>query len=138
MAEISTLRLYLLRAGYLLVAVGLALMIWPGILSHGYDVPHMNTAVRSLLGAVGLLALVGIRYPLKMLPILIFEFVWKTIWIISFGLPLWRQGLLTGDFAETMFNCLSMVIFIPIMPWDYIWKNYIRAPGDPWRTKPRT
>jgi hypothetical protein len=135
MSEISTLRLYFLRAGYLLVAVGLALMIWPGILSHGNDVPHMNTAVRSLLGAVGLLAVVGIRYPLKMLPILIFEFVWKTIWIISFGLPLWRQGLLTGDFAETMFNCLSMVIFIPIMPWDYIWKTYIRAPGDPWRAR---
>ena len=135
MSEISTLRLYLLRAAYLLVAVGLALMIWPSILSHGSDVPHMNTAVRSLLGAVGLLAFVGIRYPLKMLPILIFEFVWKTIWIISFGLPLWRQGLLTGDFAETMFNCLTMVIFIPLIPWDYIWKTYIRAPGDPWRRR---
>ena len=133
MSEISTLRLYLLRAGYLLVAVGLALMIWPGILSHGPDVPHMNTVVRSLLGAVGLLSFVGIRYPLKMLPILIFEFVWKTIWIISFGLPLWRQGMLTGDYADTMFDCLTMVILIPLMPWDYIWKTYIRAPGDPWR-----
>ena len=59
MSEISTLRLYLLRACYLLIAVGLAAMIWPGILSHGDDVPHMNTAVRSLLGAVSLLALIA-------------------------------------------------------------------------------
>ena len=87
MSEISTLRLYLLRACYLLIAVGLAAMIWPGILSHGDDVPHMNTAVRSLLGAVSLLALIGILYPLKMLPILFFEIVWKVIWILSFGLP---------------------------------------------------
>src|ERR1041384_6412555 len=120
MPEVSIFRIYLLRLGYLIIVVGLALMIWPGIVSHGDDVPHMNTAVRSLLGGVSVLALVGLRYPLKMLPILFFEFVWKTIWIVSFGLPLWRKGLLTGDFAETMFNCLTMVIFIPIMPWRYI------------------
>ena len=91
-------------------------MIWPGILSHGDDVPHMNTAVRSLLGGVSLLALIGIRYPLKMLPILFFEIVWKVIWILSFGLPLWRKGILTGDFAETMFNCLTTVIIVPFIP----------------------
>ena len=132
MSEISTLRLYLLRACYLLIAVGLAAMIWPGILSHGDDVPHMNTAVRSLLGAVSLLALIGIRYPLKMLPILFFEIVWKVIWILSFGLPLWRKGMLTGDFAETMFNCLTTVIIVPFIPWDYVYRNYIKARSDPW------
>ena len=63
MGEVSTLRLYVLRAGYLLIVVGLAAMIWPGIVSHSDDVPHMNTAVRSLLGGVSLLALIGIRYP---------------------------------------------------------------------------
>src|SRR4051794_23114796 len=102
MSEISTLRLYLLRGCYLLIFVGLALMIWPGILSHGDDVPNMNTAVRSLLGAVCLLSLLGLRYPLRMLPVLLFELLWKTIWIVFFGIPLWRKGLLTGDFAETM------------------------------------
>lgn len=134
MGEISTLRLYLLRLAYLVIAVGLILMIWPGIISHGDDVPHMNTAVRSLLGGVSVLALFRLRYPLKMLPVLFFEFVWKTIWIISFGLPLWRKGLLTGEFADAMFNCLAMVIIIPLMPWGYIYRTYLGAPGDPWRS----
>ena len=31
MSEVSTFRLYLLRAMYLLIAVGLAIMIWPGL-----------------------------------------------------------------------------------------------------------
>ena len=132
-SEISTLRLYLLRACYLLIGVGVALMIWPGILSHDSDVPHMNTAVRSLLGAVSLLSLVGLRYPLRMLPILLFELTWKVIWIVSFGLPLWRKGLLTGDFAETMFSCLATVVIVPFIPWDYVYRHYIKAPGDPWR-----
>ena len=133
MSEISTFRLYLLRACYALIALGLAVMIWPGIVNHGTDVPHMNTAVRSLLGAVSLLSLLGLRYPLMMLPILLFELTWKAIWILSFGLPLWRQGLLTGDFAETMFNYLTTVIIIPFIPWDYVYRHYVIAPTDPWR-----
>ena len=133
MSEVSTLRLYLLRAGYLIIFVGLALMIGPGILFHDESVPHMNTVVRSLLGGVCLLAGVGLRYPLKMLPLLLFEFVWKTIWILSFGLPLWLKGRLTGDFAETMFDCLTMVILVPLIPWGYVFRNYIKAPGDRWR-----
>ncbi|HTH51583.1 MAG TPA: hypothetical protein VL501_06605 [Pyrinomonadaceae bacterium] len=133
MHDISLFRLYLLRAGYLIIFVGLALMIWPLILVHDDTVPHMNTAVRSLLGAVCLLAGVGLRYPLKMLPIFLFELVWKTIWIISFGLPLWFKGKLTGDFAETMFNCLFTVILIPLIPWGYVYRNYIKAAGERWR-----
>lgn len=135
MDEVSTLRLYLLRAAYLIVFVGLALMIWPGILSHDENVPHMNTVVRSLLGGVGLLAGLGLRYPLRMLPILLFELVWKTIWILSFGLPLWLKGNLTGPFAETMFDCLFAVVLIPLIPWGYVLRNYVAAPGDRWRSR---
>ena len=135
MGEVSTLRLYLLRLGYLLIFVGLALMIWPGILWHDDNVPHMNTAVRSLLGGVCLLAALGLRYPLKMLPVLLFELVWKTIWILSFGLPSWRKGILTGDFADTRFNCLFSVVLVPLIPWGYVYRTYIAAPSDPWRSK---
>ena len=132
--EVSTLRLYLLRAAYLIIFVGLAMMIGPGIVFHDDNVPHMNTVVRSLLGGVCLLAGVGLRYPLKMLPLLLFEFVWKTIWILSFGLPLYLKSRLSGDFAETMFDCLTMVILVPLIPWGYVFRNYIKSPGDRWRT----
>ena len=53
--------------------------------------------IPSLLGAVWLLAFVGLRYPLQMLPLLLFEFVWKTIWLIAFGLPQWSVGTAAGD-----------------------------------------
>ena len=75
MSEISTFRLYLLRAGYLLVAVGLAIMIFPSLIYPRENLPHMNGVVRSMLGTVCFLAFLGIRYPLKMLPVLFFELV---------------------------------------------------------------
>jgi hypothetical protein len=46
-AVVSPLRLYLLRAMYLLIAVGLGLTIWPGILAPG-NASHMGSVVRSV------------------------------------------------------------------------------------------
>lgn len=135
MQEVSTLRLNVLRATYLLIAVGMGSQIWPLILRHPADVPHMTGVVRSMLGAITLLsALLGIRYPLKMLPLLFIEWAWKAIWVLSFGLPLWSAGQLDAGTAETMQACLFGVVLVPlVMPWGYLWTQYVRAPGDPWR-----
>lgn len=55
MSEVSIFRLYLLRAMYLLIAVGLGITIWPGLLSPPDNLSHMAGVVRSVLGAVSLL-----------------------------------------------------------------------------------
>ncbi len=134
MSEVLTFRLYLLRATYLLIVVGLGFQIWPGILNHPSDLEHMRGVVRSLLGAVSLLAILGIRYPLKMLPLLFFELVWKSIWILSFGLPLWSAHKLDPDTRETLNACLMGIVLFPlVIPWRYVLVNYLKAPGDRWR-----
>lgn len=135
MSEVSVLRLYLLRAMYLLIAVGLGFTIWPGILVPG-DVSHMGSVVRSLLGALALMCLWGLRYPVKMLPILLFEFLWKVIWVAAFGIGPWLSGELDPARQETLFECLMGVIVVPIaVPWGYVVRQYIRAPGDRWGRK---
>jgi hypothetical protein len=136
MSEISVLRLYMLRALYLLLAVGLGLVIWPGIIHHSLEVPLMNGVVRSLLGAMGLLALLGLRYPLQMLPLLFFEMTWKVIWLLAFALPLYSAGKMDDDTLGTVYQCLVIVIFPFLIPWDYVWANYIKKPGDRWKSKP--
>ena len=141
MQDVSTFRLYALRATYLLIALAMGLQIWPLILRHPVDVEHMKGVVRAMLGALTLLcALLGLRYPLKMLPLLFFELAWKAIWVLSFGLPLWQAGRLDADTAETLRACLLGVVLVPlVMPWRYAWDHYMAAPGDRWRGPvPRT
>ena len=71
MSEVSTFRLYLLRAMYLFIAVGLAIFeLGPAILQPE-NLSRLDSVVISVLGGFALLAVVGIRYPLKMLPLLL-------------------------------------------------------------------
>lgn len=133
MSEVSTFRLYVLRVMYLVIAVGLAIMIWPQILSPPPKLSHMAGVVRALLGAVGLLAVLGIRYPMKMLPLLFFELVWKIIWVLAYGLPLWRSDQLDVNTRQSLIDCLVGVVLVPLaLPWGYIFRHYFRAPGDRW------
>ena len=136
MSELSTFRLYLLRAGYLIIAVGLALLIWPGVIHPPENLPHMNSVVRSLLCAVSLLAALGVRYPLKMLPLMFFELVWKTVWVLAFGLRLWSADRLSPDMAGTLNDCIfGIVLVLVVTPWDYVYRHYVKAPGDQWRRR---
>src|SRR5215217_3116496 len=102
MYEVSTFRLYLLRAMYVFTVVGLAIEKLPALL-HPATLSPGDSVILSVLGATALLAVLGIRYPLKMLPLLFFEFVWKFIWILAFGLA-GPEHKLRGDRNA---DCLS-------------------------------
>ncbi len=82
---------------------------------------------------MALLAVLGIRYPIKMLPLLFFEFVWKFIWVLAFGLPLLLSGQLDPGMTESLTNSLIGVVLVPlVLPWGYVLKHYLKAPGDRW------
>ena len=129
--EVSLFRLYVLRAMYLLLVVGLGAMIVPDIVSH----PLMARGViASLLGALWLLAFLGLLHPLQMLPLLLFEFAWKLIWTIGYGLPQWSAGQLPPTFADDFRAIVAGVILMPlIIPWSYVWRHYFKQPSERWR-----
>ena len=98
MSEVSMFRLYALRAMYVFMFVGLALVKWPAILNPPPGLSNSGSVVGSVLGAISLLALLGIRYPVKMLPLLFFEFLWQFIWVLGWGLD-GVPGLLENEMA---------------------------------------
>ena len=133
MTDVSVPRLYILRATYLLIVVGLGSSIWP-VLLHGPPLTLMQGVARCLLAAITLMAAIGIRYPLKMLPLLLFELAWKSLWLVVIGLPAWFAGPLDAGTYETLKACLmGWVIFPFAMPWRYVWTRFVREPGDRWR-----
>jgi len=129
--EVSLARIYVLRATYLLLVIGLGGMIVPDVVSH----PVISRGViPSLLGAVWVLAFVGLKYPLEMLPLLMFEFAWKSIWMVAYGLPQWSAGQLPPTFAEDSFNIGLGVILMPlVIPWGYVYRHYVKQSGARWR-----
>lgn len=138
MTEVSLLRLYLLRAAYLMIALFLISGIWPSLIWPAVQWPHMSGVARVLLAALGLVALLGLRYPLQMLPLLLFETAWKAIWLLAIGLPLWRAGRLDPAHAQTFQDCaFGVVLMAIVLPWPYLWANYVRRPGDRWRARER-
>ncbi len=137
MTEVSTFRLYLLRAMYVFTVVGLAIEKLPALL-HPRTLSPGDSVILSVLGATALLAVLGIRYPIKMLPLLFFEFVWKSIWILVFGLPRLLSGGLDPSVSfggtETLIACLVGIVLVPLaVPWGYVFRQYVKAPGAPWR-----
>ena len=128
--EVSLARLYVLRAMYLLLVVGLGAMIVPEIVSHELT---SRGVIPSLLGAVWLLAFLGLRYPLQMLPLLLFELAWKAVWMVAYGLPQWSSGQRPATFAEDFFNIGTGAILLVVIPWGHVWRQYIKRPAERWR-----
>ena len=129
--EVSLLRLYVLRAMYLVLVLGLGAMIVPELVSHELT---SRGVIAALLGAVWLLAFLGLRYPLEMLPLLLFELAWKAIWLVFYGLPQWWAAQYPPTFAEDFFNIAFGVMVMPlVIPWGYVWRHYMKAPSERWR-----
>ena len=132
MTEVSPIRLWVMRAMYLIMAAGLGLTIWPLIVSHGPELPRMTGVAFALLGTIGLLSLLGLRYPLQMIPLLLFELIWKAIWLVAFAGPRWLDGTLDEGMRSTIFDTSLGLVLILVIPWRYVWANYVTRPGDPW------
>jgi hypothetical protein len=91
--------------------------------------------VECMLVAMSVLALLGLRYPVRMLPILLFEVAWKLTWLGVIALPLWLGNTLDGATLEQIGKVLWVVIIIAAIPWPYVLAKYVLAPGDPWRRR---
>ena len=134
MNDVSLFRLYLLRAMYLLIVVGLGIVIWPGVIHHEKPWGLMQGVVNCMLAAFSMLSLLGLRYPLQMLPVLMWELLWKSIWLLVVALPLWSSGQMDPATWSTVTDCLPAVIIPFVIPWRYVVAHYLRKPGDRWRS----
>ena len=133
--EFALWQLNLLRVGYLVMGGGLAVYKWP-LLFDGKPWGLAAGTVECLLVAMSVLALIGLRYPQRMLPILLFEVAWKLLWLGVIALPLWLDDKLDGATLDQTVTVLWVTIIIAVIPWRRVFTQYVLTPGEPWR-RPR-
>lgn len=115
--EISLLRLYTLRLAYFILAGGLGAFYWPSVIHHTSEFAISHGVPFALLRGLGLTAVLGFRYPVQMLPVLLFELTWKAIYLTAFALPLWSAHQINDATAENIKAVAMVVVFLPLIPW---------------------
>ncbi len=129
--EVPLWRLYVLRAMFLVFVVGGFIVHVPWLID---PEPDRRGMIDGMLAGLWVMSFFGLRYPLQMLPIFLFEFVWKTIWLLAFGLPQWLAGRIDPQLSEDLWMIgLGPVVFGLIIPWGYVWRHYVKQPAERWR-----
>jgi hypothetical protein len=129
--DVPQWRLHLLRAMFLVFVAG-GFFVHPQWL---FD-PELDRRgmLDSMLAGLWVLSFFGFRSPLQLLPIFLFEFVWKTIWLFGFGLPQWMAGRDDPQLSEDLWLIgLGPLVFGLIIPWGYVWRHYFKEPSERWR-----
>jgi hypothetical protein len=125
----------LLRFFFLLIAVVMGSFVWYQILFESAGWWWERGLSKSMLGALALLSLWGVRYPLQMLPLMVFELVWKTVWIMLIALPAWLSGRMTADIEGLFYDCVGVVVVYFAIPWRYVFARFFAQPAEPWRNR---
>lgn len=130
--EPTLLRLYLMRLLYLLNFLLLGLDVWPAIINHVGPWDPVKGVALSFWAALSTLSVLGLRYPLKMVPVLLLQFLYKLIWLGAVALPTWSSVRAT-DLGRAM--SIGVVVDAVVIPWAYVVRDYVTAAGERWRMR---
>ena len=123
---VRNINIFLLRALFLLMFLFLSYDSWSHIFEHTGTWKNSDAAAWCMWGSYSIISFIGVIRPLKMLPIIIFDIIYKTAWLLIVAYPLWIKGELAGSPAEEMTHVfLGVIFFIVAMPWGYFFRTYI-------------
>jgi hypothetical protein len=129
--EVPPWRLHLLRAMFLVFFVG-GFFVHPAWMLD--PSPTARGMIQGMTAGLWIMSFLGLRHPLRMLPIFLFEFVWKTIWLLAFGLPQTLAGRADAQLSEDLILIGGgPILFGLIIPWGHVWRRYLWAPAERWR-----
>ncbi len=107
---------------------GLGIIFMPDLVRSLLSMPVQDPVTFGITGGVylafGILSIFGLKSPLKFVPVLFLQFLYKTIWLIGVILPLLLKGQLQ------LYGILITVIFLTYIiadlfsiPFGYLFRN---------------
>ena len=122
---VMRIKIYLLRLVFALTFLFVGMDSWTTILQHEGAWKPLEAVAFCVWASYSALSFLGLLHPLKMLPLVLFQIFYKTIWLIIVAYPLWVTDQLIGSSAEGMTKAFLWVVLpIVAMPWQYLLKHY--------------
>lgn len=125
----------LLRISYALIAGVMGSIVWHQLIFESAGWPVARGLSKAMLGSLALMSLWGIRYPVRMLPLMLYELIWKTVWIGVIFVPAWYYDRASPDLEGLFWDCIGVLFVYIAVPWRYVWNAYFCQPTEPWRNK---
>ena len=101
MSDQASIRLNWIKGMYIYTIVGaggygLMILLFPNIVKLIFNLPDQAVNILGIIGCVylafGLLSILGLRAPLKFLPVLLLQLTYKVVWFVGVVLPLLVSG----------------------------------------------
>jgi len=121
---VPTYRLYLMRILFVLTFLFLGRDAWTEIFTHDGQWQPLDGVAYSFWAAYSTLMILGLRQPLKMIPLLLLQFFYKVVWLIAVALPAYKGNSFDNVKELTIIFIVGIVLDILITPWKYVFKNY--------------
>ena len=96
----------------------MGIILFPSVMISMFRMPKQDPIVSGVMGSIflafGILSILGLRSPLKFVPILLLQLCYKVIWFVGIILPLRFVGPLP------MYGMLFVAIFIIYIAGDLV------------------
>ncbi|GEM_PF-1405383 len=121
-------RLHLMRLLFFVNFIGLVGDSWSSILFPHDQLDALSGVAMSFWAGFSVLNLLGVRFPLKLLPILLLQLLYKAAWILGTYLPARNHGLLNEEYQSFFWICIAgIVLNLLIIPWPYFYRNFLQG-----------
>lgn len=123
---VRPIQVHALRTLFLLMFLFVGFDAWSALLGHQGAWDPIRAAALCMFASYATLSGIGVFRPLKMLPIVVFMVVYKSVWLMVVAYPLWSAGELAGSSAEGMANIFIWVV-VPalLVPWRFAFERFV-------------
>lgn len=120
------IKIYVMKLFFLLMFVFAAKDAWTELITHSGEWDPEIAIAWCSMAAYTTLSGLGIFHTLKMLPLMLFMYLYKGLWLFFVAYPLWAKEQLAGSSAEGWAQ-VFIIIVIPMLftPWRYIFRTYV-------------
>ena len=125
--RIPNWRQHIMRGLFLLNFIALAFDNWTEVIAGTLPVDIYPSVAVSFWAAFSLLNLIGVMNPLRFIPILMLQLLYKAAWLLGNNRPAYFSGELTASQEEFFWICVAGVVLnLLIIPWKYTWHHFIK------------